>query len=218
MRFALTLLLVSLPIVICGDVVHWTIGSILLPDGKTHFRLDLYSPAAPGSYPILVFLTGLSGFITASDYNIMLRTVSSQNVIIVGISKIENIEPEKMAVHISDFLKWLLEPNEGIARIFTEHRPVRGVVPDTDRLGFLSHSSAGHPITQYLNGTCGPLKLLVMMNPVDGLDPFGIFSDFITRKLFSIKRSFFISKLIIYSQILQRHCLSKFRHSSSVLV
>lgn len=165
------------------DVVHWSIGNMIFSDPAVRFRLDMYSPTTPGSYPLLVFLTGLSGSISTTHYNTLMRTIAEQKVIVVGLSKIENILPDKMAVHIADFLDWTVKPKDGIVRLFAEHKAVRGVIPDIERIGFLTHSAAGHPLAQYLNGTCGPLKLSVMMNPVDGLDPFGIFDEFITRKM-----------------------------------
>ena len=182
MLFAIILLFVVIPVGTADDVVHWREGSIIIPTDPTiRFRLDIYSPTTAGSYPVMVFLTGLSGTIPATDYTTFLKNIARQKVIVIGIAKIENIAPEKMAVHLVDFLQWLIKPNDGATRLFAEHKAVTGVKPDVGRLGFLSHSSAGHPLAQYLNGTCGPLKLTVMMNPVDGLDPFGIFDDFVTR-------------------------------------
>ena len=48
-----------------------------------------------------------------------------------------------------------------------------------DRFILMSHSAAGHVITQYLNSTCGNVKLAIMLSPVDGVDPFGIKKDYI---------------------------------------
>lgn len=43
----------------------------------------------------------------------------------------------------------------------------------------MSHSAAGHVTTQYLNNTCGNVKLQILLDPVDGADPFGIKKDYI---------------------------------------
>ena len=43
----------------------------------------------------------------------------------------------------------------------------------------MSHSAAGHATTQYLNETCGNIKLQILLDPVDGQDPYGIKKDFI---------------------------------------
>ena len=197
MLLTIATLLVAIPFCAAGNTTHWSVGNIIIPDSTVRFRLDIYSPTTPGSYPVLVFLTGLSGLIPATFYKTLATTVTEEGVIIIGISKIENFRPEKMAVHLTNFLGWVVKPNDGAARLFDEQKAVQGVIPDVERLGFMSHSAGGHSIIQYLNTTCGPLTLLVMMNPVDGLDPFGLVDDFITRmalftRLFSSLRRFFL--------------------------
>lgn len=177
----LFILFIALHLSSAGPTEHWSVGSIFIDDPTIGFRLDMYSPTTPGSYPVLIFLPGLAGLVSATFYNNMVTTVAEQDVIIIGISKFENIKPEKMAAHLTNFLEWVMKPNDGAARLFAEHKAVQGVTPNMTLLGFLSHSSAGHSIGQYLNGTCGPLKLLVMMDPVDGIDPWGKVDNFVTR-------------------------------------
>jgi hypothetical protein len=43
----------------------------------------------------------------------------------------------------------------------------------------MGHSAAGHITTEYLNSTCGNVKLHILLDPVDGIDPFGIKKDYI---------------------------------------
>jgi len=43
----------------------------------------------------------------------------------------------------------------------------------------MGHSAAGHITTEYLNNTCGNVKLHILLDPVDGVDPFGIKKDYI---------------------------------------
>ena len=181
MLSAFFLTLIAIPFISAGGTEHWSVGNIIIDDPTVGFRLDIYSPITPGSYPVLIFLPGLSGVVSATYYKTLLTTIAEQNVILIGISKIENIKPEKVAVHVSNFLNWVMKPDDGAARLFDEHKAVQGVTPNMTLLGFLTHSSAAHPLGQYLNETCGPVKLIIMMNPVDGIDPWGEIKDFITR-------------------------------------
>lgn len=173
--------LIAVPLVLGGGTEHWSVGNIFIDDPTIGFRVDIYSPTTPGSYPVLIFLPGLGGLVPATFYTKMITTIAEQDVILIGISKIENVKPEKMAVHVGNFLNWVIKPDDGAARLFAEHKAVQGVTPNMTLLGFLSHSSAAHSLGQYLNGTCGPVKLIIMMNPVDGIDPWGEVQDFITR-------------------------------------
>lgn len=43
----------------------------------------------------------------------------------------------------------------------------------------MGHSAAAHATTEYLNSTCGDFKLQILLDGVDGVDPFGIKKDFI---------------------------------------
>lgn len=45
----------------------------------------------------------------------------------------------------------------------------------------MSHSSSGHIVSMYLVRTCGLARSLVLLDPVDGYDPFGIVKDFVTH-------------------------------------
>lgn len=45
----------------------------------------------------------------------------------------------------------------------------------------MGHSAAGHTLVSYLVKSCGQVKSLVLLDPVDGFDPFGLVDDFITH-------------------------------------
>ena len=181
MFFTFVILLIGTSFASAGSTDHWSVGNIIITDPNIRFRLDIYSPTTPGTYPVLIYLPGLAGLVSTTFYTQLVTTVAEQNVILIGITKIENIKPEKVAIHLGEFLEWVIKSDDGAARLFSEHRAVQGVIPDTTHLAFLSHSSAAHPLGQYLNSTCGPIKLIIMMNPVDGIDPWGIKQDFVTR-------------------------------------
>ena len=59
-----------------------------------------------------------------------------------------------------------------------ESHGYKGVIADWDKFTLLSHSASGHVYAQRLNDTCSDnAKLLILLDPVDGFDPFGIIHD-----------------------------------------
>ena len=75
----------------------------------------------------------------------------------------------------ANVLRWLDENLEGVLR-----NRVPGVKANLDtELTLVGHSAGGHALTQYLNGTCGKVKSLILLSPVDGLDPLGVIKNFI---------------------------------------
>ena len=76
---------------------------------------------------------------------------------------------------VANVLRWFDENLESVLR-----QRVPGVKANLDsELILVGHSAAGHALTQYLNGTCGKAKMLILLSPVDGLDPLGIVKNFI---------------------------------------
>ena len=104
MLLTIATLLVAIPFCAAGNTTHWSVGNIIIPDSTVRFRLDIYSPTTPGSYPVLVFLTGLSGLIPATFYKTLATTVTEEGVIIIGISKIENFKARKDGCSSDQFL------------------------------------------------------------------------------------------------------------------
>ena len=77
---------------------------------------------------------------------------------------------------------------------------VPGVKANLDsELILVGHSAAGHAMTQYLNGTCGKAKMLILLSPVDGLDPFGMVKKFIITP--GKKLPFAIPTLVIAAEL-----------------
>ncbi len=55
-----------------------------------------------------------------------------------------------------------------------------GVVADiANRFVLMGHSAAGHVTTEFLYNNCGDFKMHILLDPVDGVDPFGIKKDYI---------------------------------------
>jgi len=67
---------------------------------------------------------------------------------------------------------------ENMQLVFNSRAP--GVIADIqNRFILIGHSAGGHVVTEYLNNTCGPVKLQILLDPVDGADPFGFKKDYV---------------------------------------
>jgi hypothetical protein len=113
--------------------------------------------------------------------------------------------PNKEENMLEITLNWTLA---NIKKLFNDKKTpssIRGkVTPDITTYGItlMSHSSSGHTVTSYLNKTCGQVKSIkftcksivylltnnnllflgfIMLDPVDGYDPFGFLKLFITN-------------------------------------
>ena len=108
-----------------GGTAHWSVGNIFIRDPTIGLGLEIHSPTTPNSYPVLIFLANLNGIALAITHTQMLTTVAEQNIIVIAISKRENIKPERIALHVDHFLDWVIKLDNGAACRFPEHRAVK---------------------------------------------------------------------------------------------
>lgn len=72
-------------------------------------------------------------------------------------------------------IDWL---DQNIQQVFNNRAP--GVIGDLEgRFILMGHSAAGQVVTEYLNATCGNVRLAILLSPVDGSNPFGIKKEYI---------------------------------------
>ena len=133
-----------------------------------------------GSYLNLFFTKdgNVPGFVY-SDFSKQLSSFTNKILIIFNKLNIVNT-PSKEAELFETSLNWLYSninsvfTNEKTPKVIKNH-----VHPLSESYTLLSHSSAGHIVTYYLNRTCGLIDKLVLLDPVDGSDPFGIDKSYI---------------------------------------
>lgn len=66
-------------------------------------------------------------------------------------------------------IDWL---NSNLLNVFKFKVP--GVIPDImNNFVLMAHSTAAYSVLEHLNSTCDNIKLVVLLNPVDGIDPYG---------------------------------------------
>lgn len=79
---------------------------------------------------------------------------------------------------------------------------IRGIVmPDFSTFGvtLMSHSAGGRVVCSYLAKNCGPVNGLILLDPVDGMDPFGIIKDYVTHPPYPLP--FQVPTLIVASGV-----------------
>ena len=90
--------------------------------------------------------------------------------------------PNKEEKIFSTSLEWTLENLEAFFNNNNTPELIKNkVYPSLENTSLMAHSASGHTVVSYLNQTCGKLKALILLDPVDGYDPFGFFQIYITN-------------------------------------
>ena len=161
-----------------SPTTHWTLSNYIFPSSDIKMELDIYSPTNPGKFPVIVFLSGLEGLCPGFFYDSLLTKVAEQQVITVVLSKIELVVPSWVLSNLEDVMDWI---HSNLTISFSQRNDTNNVIPDVDNIYMMSHSAAAHATTLYLNKSCGFVKGMIYMDPVDGIDPFGIIKIFATN-------------------------------------
>ena len=146
-----------------NTVISWSLGSLRPFNSSLDFGLSFFSPTKPGTYPLIIFLTGLDGLALGPFYNDFSSQLveQSQSIIIEfdGLSIIHKQgKEEKM---FEKTLNWTIENIDGLFRTDKTPDIIKNLVfPDIKTWGItlMGHSAGSHPPVSYLNGTCGIIK------------------------------------------------------------
>jgi len=155
--------------------------------------LHIYAPNNTNTFPVIWFATGFGMDAQVSTYSKLISKIVAKGYIVVGIChnipRIPNYPRDGKAFH--DLMEW----GRGNLAKYMEGSLFRKkfvAVPDVEGRSVVMGQSAGnHVAGQALAIGCSVAKAFVMLDPVDGVDPYGIVKseDLITpgRKLnFSI--------------------------------
>ncbi|CAL4166029.1 unnamed protein product, partial [Meganyctiphanes norvegica] len=137
--------------------------------------LSVWVPLEPGTYPIIYYLDGFDMLIPGMVYNETLEQVASHGFTVVIMWKVSVANPSDKVPEFKDMLAWAEEHLE--KKLHREGVP-EDVHLDMQTLIGGGHSSGAHGIVSYLQETCGNFKALILQDPVDGADPYGIIHDF----------------------------------------
>jgi len=135
------------------------------------FNLHYYAPKkAEGSLPLILFVTGFSGLAPTFAYSNFIQQLADKGYIVVGM---DHVKMPNYPVQGRDFLnvmEWVKAGNLP-AKLKTKNIEA---VPDLERVAVMGQSAGNHVVGQGLAYSCSLAKAQVMIDPVDGFDPFGM--------------------------------------------
>jgi hypothetical protein len=170
-----------------SEVATFRVGSFIFPkkNESLEFELKFFSPVKPGVYPVIFLLTGLNGFAPTLFYNEFCESlVEKTNSIVVSFDGLAAPKfPNKEELIFEMTLNWTVKNMIGLFASEKAPANIRDRVFPDYKLGLslLSHSAAGHTVVSYLVKQCGLINSLILMDPVDGYDPFGVIKQFVTH-------------------------------------
>ncbi|CAL4127435.1 unnamed protein product [Meganyctiphanes norvegica] len=141
-----------------------------LPEGL-EWNLDVWAPIAPGSYPVMYYLSGDAMGIAGEAYEQVMRHIASYGYVVILPSKTTYLlTPEKKTPEFVKIMSWC---EDNLGDFLYQNQLPMDVHLDYQTLIGGAHSAGAHTLVQYLkdNG-CGRFQALALMSPVDGVDPF----------------------------------------------
>jgi len=141
-------------------------GSQDTPDYWVH----VYAAKSNMSLPTIFFVSGFGANAPVFGYSDLLTRIASKGYIIVGVDRLSVPNYPKEALRFMDVLTWAK------AGSLKAEMVKKGLLasPDLDRATVMAQSAGNHIVGQALADSCMYAKAFVMIDPVDGLDPFGV--------------------------------------------
>ena len=63
------------------ELIKFSISSYIVPDKKLSMELDVVMPRRPNSYPVILFMTGLSGIAPSASQERLIESVAEEGFI-----------------------------------------------------------------------------------------------------------------------------------------
>lgn len=147
--------------------VNVVTGKLPKDQGKWNYRMS--APKEAGTYPVMTYVTGFGGVVPGSLYGNLTDSIAAEGVVVITLSRLASPAPGKDAVLLADSLPWFQANASAL---------VAPAVPDWSKYVLGAHSAGNHVNCDFLQNQCGPVRAMVMMDPVDGFDPYGIIKNY----------------------------------------
>jgi hypothetical protein len=140
-------------------------------DGSTlGFNMHYYAPETEGTYPTILFVTGFSGLAPTFVYSDFVNQLVGKGYIVVGM---DHLKAPNYPVQGKDFHNIMEWASEGNLQQALEAAGIHATA-DLDRTAVMGQSAGNHVVGEGLTNGCSLAKAFVMIDPVDGFDPFGV--------------------------------------------
>jgi len=135
--------------------------------------MHVYAPNSTEKFPVIFFATGFGCAVPASLYSKMLSGIVSEGYIVAGVYHRYPHVPAyiKDGKHLNDIMEWAKQGNLLEAMANAKLTAVPDVI---NRSAVMGQSAGNHIVGQALTDGCSVAKAFVMIDPVDGFDPFRI--------------------------------------------
>jgi len=156
--------------------------------GDSKWSYDIWAPEVAGSYPVMVYVTGGGGIAPGYTYSDLGKAMAEKGIVVTMLSRAAAPAPKKDAELEAKALDWLEESFDTLGLTASA---------DFEKLILSGHSAGNHVTCDFLTNSCGNHKAagVVMMDPVDGYDPFGFVKNYCTTP--GQKLSFDIPALLL---------------------
>jgi hypothetical protein len=151
-------------------------GNHSTPGDGAAVHIYIISPAhALESLPIFYFFTAFAGKVPAPMYKNYFDHIASHGILVIGMdNKDAQMKPNfqvDLANNVLHTMQWLEDGN--LQNLLISN----GIssVPDFSKVMLGGHSAGGHTVTQLIKSGCSGVTSLVLVDPVDGLSPWGLF-------------------------------------------
>jgi len=139
------------------------------------FSFDIYSPVgddncSSGEFPVIFFATGFAAAVPAALYSDLLTRIIQRGFIVIGVHR---VGMPKYKMEGQKFLEMLEWTQAGRLQTLMAQQKV-SATPDLARTAVMGQSAGNHVIGEALVMNCSIVKAFVMIDPVDGADPYGI--------------------------------------------
>lgn len=167
-------------------VETWEIGTHKKPDPSAGFHLSVWAPKGPPNrtpkeVPTLLFVTGFGGSVEAKYYSSFFTKMASLGVIVVGADIDGSGVPNY--VKLGSLLNTKTMDYIGSAAFLDTFGQHSGALkPDMNQMLSLGgHSAGNHIAVQSMVDGCRDVKAVVLIDPVDGVDPYGFVKQYVVH-------------------------------------